>query len=86
MEYERAGAAVAMDGDYLFFSYPGWQESQGRVMFSSPDSGTGMKYFYDEDKDAKRSFGGSIAVHNGQYIIGTSGSTNNSAVFFGVID
>jgi hypothetical protein len=84
--YDRAGAAVAMDGENLLFSYPGWQDSQVRVMYVPAASGASVKYFYDEDKDAKRLFGGAIAVHNGQYIIGTPGSANNNTVFFGVID
>jgi hypothetical protein len=80
---EQAGKAVAIDGDNSLFSYPGYSDNKGRVFIHKP--GSPSKYVYDENKDANRYFGSVMAVHNGQYIIGT-GSAANGAVFFGVVD
>ncbi len=80
---EQTGKAVAIDGDYSFFSYPGYNNNSGRVMIHNMNPTT--KYVYDENKDANRYFGSVMAAHNGQYIIAT-GSSNDGAVFFGVID
>lgn len=80
---EQAGKAVAIDGDNSFFSYPGYNNDNGRVLAYNVNAIS--KYFYDENKDANRSFGSVMAVHNGQYIIGT-GPSSNGVVFFGVID
>lgn len=86
VEWDRAGASVAMYDSYVFFGYPGYQDSEGRIMYASLLAGGGQKYFYDEDKDADRGFGSCMAVHNGQIIIGTSASNYNGRVFFGIID
>jgi len=80
---EQAGKAVAIDGDYSLFSYPGYNDNNGRVYIHKLS--VASKYVYDENKDANRYFGSVMAVHNGQYIIGT-GSAANGAVFFGVVD
>ena len=80
---EQTGKAVAIDGDYLFFSYPGYNNNSGRVMIYNMNPTT--KYVYDENKDANRYFGSVMAAHNGQYIIGI-GPGGNGAVFFGVVD
>ena len=80
---EQAGAAVAIDGDYSFYSYPGYNNQNGRVMIYKMNSVP--KYVYDENKDANRYFGNVMAAHNGQYIIGI-GPGGNGAVFFGVVD
>ena len=80
---ELAGTAVAIDGDYSLFSYPGYNNNNGRVLIHKP--GSSSKYVYDENKDANRYFGNVMAVHNGQYIIGI-GPTTNGAIFFGVVD
>jgi hypothetical protein len=80
---EKAGKAVALDGDYYFFSYPGYNDNSGRVMIYNMIPTT--KYVYDENKDANRSFGSVMAAHNGQYIIST-GTSYDGAIFFGVID
>jgi hypothetical protein len=80
---EKAGTAVAIDGDNSMFSYPGYSENSGRVLIHK--LGAVAKYVYDENKEANRHFGNVMAAHNGQYIIGT-GLGSNGAVFFGVID
>jgi drug/metabolite transporter superfamily protein YnfA len=81
---EQAGTAVAIDGSYSFFAYPGYSDNSGRVMIYNMPSFT--KYVYDDNKDANRHFGSVMAAHNGQYIIGTGPNTSNGAVFFGVLE
>lgn len=81
---EQAGTAVAIDGDYSLFGYPGYDGNKGRVYILNPNAAS--KYVYDENRDANRYFGSVMAAHNGQYIIGTPGFSTNGAVFFGVID
>jgi len=80
---EKAGTAVAIDGDYSLYSYPGYNNGNGRVMIHKFNSAP--KYVYDENKDISRGFGSVMAVHNGQYIIGT-GLGSNGAVFFGIVE
>ena len=82
--YDHAGMGVAIDGDYSFFSYPGWEDNKGRVVFFNTN--TPFKYLYDEDRDAARYFGKAIAAHNGQFIIGAPGYISGARVFFGVLD
>jgi hypothetical protein len=81
---ENVGMAVAVSGVHNFCSYPGWESGKGKVAVYSAFGN--VIFRYDEDREASRSFGQSIAAHDGQFIIGASGGNEKGAIFFGMLD
>jgi hypothetical protein len=61
---------------------PNWRDGLGKVMMVNLT----LQFFYDEDLNLKRNFGGAVAAHSGQFIITSPKVEPYGRVFFGTVE
>ena len=81
-EQNRTGISVALTNNALFAGMPNWRDGLGKVMMVNVT----LQFFYDEDLNLKRNFGGAVAAHNGQFIITSPKVEPYGRVFFGTVE
>jgi hypothetical protein len=82
------GTAVATDGVNFLTGAPYLDSDYGAASIVFPT--LKIRKVYDTEKEARRLFGKAVALHNGHYVIGAPGHSNNSSevgrVYFGTIE
>jgi len=81
-EPDETGTSVALTGTAYFAGMPKWRNQHGKVMLLSPL----LLFYYDEDPNLKRNFGGVVAAHNGQFVITSTQNEPYGRIFFGLVE